>query len=136
MPRTQDNEILYQLWNILNVPELPSVDPLSIIGKTITHKFRGVPIKATIQKSVDDDKVQIQYVNGLEDVISYEEAMAALNMDQEDGNTYWAYESFTGHRGNPDNPSSWQVKVLWDNGEETWEPVPTKRKDDPLEMAK
>ena len=69
MPKTQDKEILYHLGSILNVPKLPSVDPLSFIGEKITHKFRGVPIKATIQKPLEDNKFQIQYVNGLEDVI-------------------------------------------------------------------
>ena len=57
-PRTQDDEILYQLGDLLQTPELPTVDPLSIIGKTITHLYRGVPIKATIQ-NVEDDKVTL-----------------------------------------------------------------------------
>ena len=45
-PRTQDDEILFQLGDLLQTPELPTVDPLSIIGEMITHLYRGVPIKA------------------------------------------------------------------------------------------
>ncbi len=31
---------------------------------------------------------------------------------------------------------SWQVQVLWDNDDKTWEPAHVVRKDDPLSMVK
>ncbi len=57
--------------------------------------------------------------------------MDALNWREEDGNQYWTFQEFAGHRKDPSNPDCWEGKVSWYIGYETWEPVPVIRKDDP-----
>ena len=46
----------------------------------------------------------------------------------------WTYDKIADHR--KIKKRQWQVKVLWDTGDETWEPMSTIKEDDKLTLAK
>ena len=82
----------------------------------------------------------------LEEIISYNE-LCDLVEDQhraeEEGETaVFTFRDILGHQGplNPNDPrykgSSYNVKVLWEDGSETWEPLNMMIKDDPATLAK
>lgn len=79
--------------------------------------------------------------NEYEEILSYQELMDLLAENQADDEVYWRFRSISDHQGplKPDDPnykgSSYNVKVEWENGETTWEPLNTFKKDAPVECA-
>ena len=76
-----------------------------------------------------------------EEILSYNEVMQHIEKANDDTHTLWKYKSISGHEGplNKDH-SSWKgdtynVKVEWENGETSYEPLHTIAADDPVTCA-
>ena len=76
----------------------------------------------------------IEFVNGGEELLTYNDLINAYNAHDEDGKQFWTYEGFTGHCR--DKRGKWEVEVAWDDGTKTWEPMLHLKQDDPLILAK
>jgi hypothetical protein len=77
-----------------------------------------------------------------EEILSYNEVMQHIEKNNDDGETFWKYKWISGHEGPLNkNHSSWKgdkynVKVEWENGEVSYEPlVHTIAADDPVMCA-
>jgi hypothetical protein len=76
-----------------------------------------------------------------EEILSYNEVMRHIEKDDENGETFWKYKRISGHEGPLDkNHPSWKgdkynVKVEWENGEVSYEPLRTIAADDPVTCA-
>jgi hypothetical protein len=76
-----------------------------------------------------------------EEILSYNEVMQHIEKDNDDGETFWKYKRISVHEGPLNkNHSSWKgdkynVKVEWENGEVSYEPLNTIAADDPVTCA-
>jgi hypothetical protein len=77
-----------------------------------------------------------------EEILSYNKVMQHIEKDDDDdGGTFWKYKPISGHEGPLNkNHSSWKgdtynVKVKWENGEVSYEPLHTIAADDPVACA-
>ena len=76
-----------------------------------------------------------------EEILSYNEVMDHIEKDDTDGETFWKYKRISGHEGplNKDHSSwkgdKWNVKVEWENGEISYEPLHIIAADDPVTCA-
>ena len=69
----------------------------------------------------DEGNFTVEYFHGNEEIINYTEPIKIFNSINEYGSKMFNFENITSHRKLPDN--DWGVKLLWDNGEYTWEPM-------------
>jgi hypothetical protein len=73
-----------------------------------------------------------------EEILSYNEKMQHIEKNNDDGETFWKYKWISGHKCPLNkNHSSWKgdmynVKVEWENGEVSYEPLHTIASNDPV----
>jgi hypothetical protein len=73
-----------------------------------------------------------------EEILSYNKEMQHIEKNNDDGETFWKYKRISGHEGLLNkNHSSWKgdkynVKVEWENGEVSYEPLHTIASNDPV----
>ncbi len=60
------------------------------------------------------------------------EALFSLEQN-EDGEEFWKFTKILNHR--TVNNNKIEVEILWDNGETSWKPLSTIRKDDPVTVV-
>ncbi|GAX13599.1 hypothetical protein FisN_14Lh370 [Fistulifera solaris] len=112
------------------------------------QRFRATVIEALgdFENSHDTSPDHVKFRcsvnnNEYEEILSYQELMDLLAENQGDDEVYWRFRSISDHQGplKPDDPnykgSLYNVKVEWENGETTWEPLNIFKKDAPVECA-
>ena len=82
----------------------------------------------------DEGRFLVEFVNRGEELMTYNNLINVFNARDEEGAHLWTYEEITDHRQT--KKGKWQVKVLWDTGDETWEPMKVIKEDDKLTLAK
>jgi hypothetical protein len=116
---------------------LTVIDPDSLIGYSFVGEHAGSTQKVTVNERLTDTEYEVQYADGNEGILTYEEITNFLNHPSEDGTEVWTFQKILDHKitkqGN--GKQEMKVKVLWDTGEETWEPLDTMKKDDPVTIA-
>jgi hypothetical protein len=88
-------------------------------------------------------EVQVHFVSEdkFEEIISYNKDMQHIEKNNDDGKTFWKYKRISGHECPLNkNPSLWKgdkynVKVEWENGEVSYEPLHTIASNDPVVMC-
>ncbi len=80
---TKSKEVLYQLGEIMSVNEHPGSDLIEVLGVHLVHHYKGVQLKTTMKKKLDDGIYEIQYINGKQDLLTHDELMKALDMKEE-----------------------------------------------------
>ena len=109
-------------------------------------KARIIEILDDHEKNVSDNPVLKKFEclvgeDEFEEILSYNEVMQHIEQDDDDGETFWKYKRISGHEGHLDKGhSSWKgdkynVKVEWETGEVTYEPLHTIAADDPVTCA-
>ncbi len=92
---------------------------------------------AAVDESKEEGKYRIHSGNDhKEEILTYDQVIHAMNRGEIDGQEYWTYHAINRHRKDPSRPGKWEIKVLWDNGEETREPLTVVKKDNPMESTK
>jgi len=134
---------------------LPQFSPQDLIGKTyLTTDKEGRKLRAKIVKKINDldaknnqnIKMLVEYGNGeLEDIKTYNELCQIvedqIQAELEDPEQFHTFLLINGHEGPLSKKhkkymgSKYNVKVRWENGEETWEPLDIMAKDDPVTCA-
>jgi hypothetical protein len=116
--------------------KLPSIDLDQLIGYTFTTEHAGVNQKAEIMKQEADDTYLIEYADGNDEYLTYEEIINMINKPQEDGDQLWTFDRILDHRLiKYDGKQIMEVEVLWDTGEKSWEPLNIIKTDDPVTVA-
>src|SRR5512147_384035 len=83
--------------------------------------------------------ISLEFANGKQKVYEYEDLIARLTRNEEDGAEHWDYESIIDNRWSKDPKRKGRNDVLvkWVGYEEpTWEPMEIIKKDDPVNLAK
>ena len=115
-------EIVSSGGDITQCSELPTINPDDLVGYKFARKFDGTLQRATVVDYLEDEgRFLIEFVNGGEELMTYNDLVNAYNARDEEGAQLWTYEEITDHRQT--KKGEWQVKVLWDTGDETWEPM-------------
>ena len=86
-------------------------------------------------KAKEDDKYQVEYADGNEDHLTYEEIINLLNKENEDGYHLWTFKEILDHRFRKKNGKTF-IQVLWDTNEESWEELNKMKADDPVTVSK
>ena len=128
-------EVVSSGGDITQCAELPTVDPDNLVGYRFVREFNGIPQRATVKEHLEDQgRFLVDFVNGGEALMTYNDLISAYNTKDEEGVNLWTYDKITDHRKN--KKSQWEVKVLWDSGDETWEPMRTIKEDDKMTLTK
>jgi hypothetical protein len=115
---------------------LPSIDPDQIIGHTFISEHAGMKQKAEVKEMEANGDYLIEYADGNEDHMTYAEIINLLNKSDEDGHELWTFSKILNHRERTNGgKKTMEVEVLWDMGEQTWEPLNNMKADDPVTVA-
>ena len=134
--------------------KVPAFSPEELIGKSFIHSIDdGTKFKATVTKKIGDmdakNHQNIKFLidvgdGGHEDIISYVELCDLVEEQEQkkaEGDSLHAYEDIVGHEG-PLKPtddkykgSKYNVKIKWNDGTTTMEPLSLMIKDDPITCA-
>ncbi len=134
---------------------LPKFSPEELTGLTFLREMDdGQKYRATIaQKIIDHDsqnhekiKFLVRLGHGeLDEIIEYNELSAIVEAQHEaeidNPDVVWTFKEIKGHQGPLRNThpeykgSSYNVLVHWEDGSETYEPLDTIIKDDPVSVA-
>jgi hypothetical protein len=127
-------------------------DTGDLVGKAflMEEDDDGLRFRACIIEVLDDHKKNVANnpvlkkfkclvgEDEFEDILSYNEEMQHIEKNNDDGETFWKYKRISGHEGplNKNHSSSkgdkYNVKVEWENGEVSYEPLHTKASNDPV----
>jgi hypothetical protein len=128
-------------------------DTGDLVGQTflMEEDDDGLRYRARIIEVLDDHKKNVannpvlkkfKCLVGREDgsgeILSYNKEMQHIEKNNDDGETFWKYKQISGHEGPLNkNHSLWKgdkynVKVEWENGEVSYEPLHTIASNDPV----
>ena len=114
----------------------PMFDPEELLGKVFQTEHAGHMQRAEIKEQVEDQTYLIEYADGDDERLTYAELINLLNKEEEDSHQLWTFSEILEHRKVIHKGKSIiEVKVKWDTGEPTWEPMNTIRRDDPVTLA-
>ena len=132
---------------------MPIVDPEELIGRTfLVPQEDGQQFRARIVELVEDHESLTAQGSDLlkfkcsmnddsfEEVLSYHQILEYLEKDADDP-TIWKFKRIVSHQGPLDknhkdyNGSSYNVRIEWENGEVTDEPLTVIAADDPVTCA-
>ena len=149
--RIDDNVGKQQGTNDTNLFSMPIVDPEDLIGRTfLVPTDDGQVHRAKIVECVQEhlDKTKSEHLrfrcsinnDKYEEIMSYNDIITYLEKDAENP-VLWKFKKIVSHQGpidknHPDyNGSSYNVRVEWENGELTDEPLAIIAADDPVTCA-
>ena len=76
----------------------PSVDPDQlVVGYEFTVEHAGTTQKAEVTKHLDDKTYYVEYANGHDGHIIYDEIINMLKKEAEDEDHLWTFEKITTH---------------------------------------
>jgi hypothetical protein len=112
----------------------------------LRYRARIIEVLDDHDKNVADNPVLKKFKcligeDEFEEILSYNEVMQHIETVNDDGEIFWHYKRISGHEGPLNkNHSSWKgdkynVKVEWENGEVSYEPLHTIAADDPVTCA-
>ena len=94
----------------------------------------GVKQRGEVKELLEEEgKFLVEFVNEGEERMSYNDLINLYDKWNNEGESYWSYQKIIDHRRV--KGGRYQVKVFWDTGEETWEPMQTIKEDDKLTLA-
>ena len=105
-------------------------------------KYRVVYESPDVRRNLDTSDDDVELDSALDDLLTYNEVCEYLTRDRnsEDGEQ-WKYREFLNHVHTPvghkdRKGSEYNVLVLWENGEQTYEPLSILAKDAAVDCAK
>ena len=133
---------------------MPIVSPSDLVGRSFLmdkndngEKFRAKIVSAVKKHddSLDNHPDHLKFVCSVnneeyEEILSYNEILHHIEKE-ENTDIIWKFKDITAHQGplsrtHPDyKGSSYNVKIEWENGEITYEPLDIIAKDDPVTCA-
>ena len=129
-----NSELLQSTQDITGNKTLPTIEPDKLIGFNFVMKNKdSVPEKAKVVDWTKEGKFIIEFLNGGRELMTYNDLINHYDQVNEENAEMYAFKKITGHRK---EGRSWQVKVLWDTDEETWEHMQSIKESDPLTLAK
>ncbi len=94
-------------------------------GESLVLNYENHWVKGTIEKEIGE---KLQCEGNREEIMTYNPIIYAIYEENEDHWKYWVFKDIIGHRKDQKKPTKWQIKVVWDSDEKSWEPVHIMRK--------
>ena len=140
--------------NEIQQKPMPMIHPSDLVGRSflLNENENGEKFRAKIVKAIHehDDKLERNLDNmkflcsvndeQYEEILSYNEILHHVERD-DNTDLVWKFKDITAHQGpmNRNHPdykgSSYNIRVEWENGEITYEPLDIIAKDDPVSCA-
>ena len=131
--------ILSSLNEILSVLKgkkvSPKFNPTDLIGYSYVKDHDDMLQRATITDvNTDDGILELTYAsdNSLE-MLDYNTFINTFNAKDEDGDELWSFKEILDHRM---KCGKWELEILWDTGETTWELLSEMKLTDLVSVAK
>ena len=111
-----------------------TIDPHDLVGYSFVKEHDDVEQRATV-KDVNDDfsKVTQEFMNGSTELLEYNDLINIINAQNDDGDGLSSFKQILNHRK---MGRKWEVRVFWDTGETTWEPLSEMRLADMITLTK
>ena len=133
--------------------KVPKFTPEELIGLTFLHeRDNGDRVRAQVMKKIIDNDAQnhqnikmLIEIDDVEELIAYNELSDIIEQQHEDDldkEDFYTFKDILDHQGPLKSShkdykgSSFNVKVRWEDGSETWEPLAAIAKDDPVSCTK
>lgn len=110
---------------------------LNVWNKHVTRTGKVTKIKGKVIDQIDEDHYRVEYPNGSQDVVEYNQLIDMMNKRNEENAVYYEFDSILDHRWSKDPKRKSRVDVLvgWVDQPATWEPMEVIKKDDPITLA-
>ena len=120
-------------------PHYPTVDPEELIGFTYVQEKENVNYRAEVLKQLetDRDKYLVKIGDsGREEIMHYNELLheweKAEAKKNDPNERLWTFKEIIDHRQRSNKN---EVKILWEDDTETWEPLSVFAREDPVTCA-
>ena len=131
-----------------SVLKLPNLNPDELIGKTFLRKqdIDGSIHRAEVMKRINTidgevDQFLVSLGDGTrEDIMTYNaildqiEKQARMEQDVGEDEIYYGFKAIGDHRKSPET-NKWEIRIKWEDGSETWEPLSEFWRNDPMTVA-
>ena len=116
--------------------KLPCIDPDHLIRYNFLGEHAESKQKATVVGVGENQDFVVEYADGTTTEQTYEEIINSISKAEEEGGEVWTFKRILNHKVKKKNGKEEVfVKVEWDIGPPTWEPLEQMRKDDPVSVA-
>ena len=113
--------------------EAPTIKPEDLIGYTFVKDYAGTPQRGEVKDLDEEGRFLIEFVNGGEELMNYNDLINHYNAKYDEGSHLWTFEKILDHR--KVKGGKYEVRVKWDTGETTWEPMQVIKEDDRITLA-
>jgi hypothetical protein len=135
-PDKQTSQVVIGIKDLNKGVILPSLDPEQLLGYSFTTEHAGQQQRAEVKERINEEMYLVEYADGNDEHLTYEEIINLINKQTEEGHTLWTFTEILDHRKtNIDGKQTMEVLVKWDTGEPTWEPLNVIKADDPVTVA-
>ena len=132
---------------------MPKFSPEELLGTTFLKQVDDQCIRAEVVKKLQDDdannhqniKFLVHVGDDRDEIMGYAELCNIIEeqnkQEMEDPDRAWIYKEVTNHQGplKPHDPrykgSKWNMKILWEDNSQTWEPLTIIKKYDAVTVA-
>jgi len=107
----------------------------TVLGTKIRKEFNAGIFTGVVRKANSDGTFSIEYYDGDKEDMTYDEILELISQSEgkENAEDYFHIVKIQDHRLM--SSGRLELLVLWDTGDETWEPLSNIRRDDPVTAA-
>lgn len=129
----EPEQVLQSTTDLIGDKPKPTVDVDKLMGFEFVHDFQGVPQKAKVINWTEEGNFILKFLNGGEELMTYNDLINHYNKDKESNAELYSFTKILDHKK---QKGKWQLKILWSNDEETWEPMEIIKSTDPLTVSR
>ena len=129
----EPEQVLQSTTDLIGDKPKPTIDVDKLMGFEFVHTFQDVPQKAKVVNWTEEGNFILKFLNGGEDLMTYNDLINHYNKNKESNAELYAFKKILDHKK---QKGKWQLKILWSNDEETWEPMDIIRSTDPLTVSR
>ena len=129
----ENNQIIQSTDDLIGAKTKPIIDPQELIGFEFIKEHNEVKEKAKVTNWTNEGKFIIKFLNGGEELITYNDLINHYSQNQEENAELYSFQRILDHKT---EKGVWQLKILWSNDEETWEPIKTIKTSVPLTVSR
>ena len=131
-PKNEKKEFIYSINELTRAGDV-TIQPEDLIGVNLVAEDRHGVSKAEVKEENPDGTFKIKFINGNKRSMTYTDLVNAINKKDEEGHKLWTFSEILDHQTIKGKA---EIKIKWDTGEATWEPMSEIRKSDPVTIAR
>jgi len=129
----EPEQVLQSTTDLIGDKPKPTVDVNKLMGFEFVHKFQGVLQKAKVVNWTEEGNFILKFLNGGEELMTYKDLTNHYNKNEESNAELYSFKKILDHKK---QKGKWQLKILWSNDAETWEPMDVIKSTDPLTISR